>query len=57
VELGKHEYVAGDFFSAADITAMCAYDFAKGTGVCKDIVGANVARWYSKVSARGSSKL
>ena len=49
-QLASNEFVAGDFFSAADITALCAYDFAVGTGVLAEIPGANVARWYASVS-------
>ena len=49
-QLASNEFVAGDFFSAADITALCAYDFAIGTAVLEEIPGANVARWYAAVS-------
>ena len=55
-QLASKRFIAGDRFSAADITAMCAYDFAKGIGVLGE-VGSNVTRWYGEVSSRPSAKL
>jgi glutathione S-transferase len=49
-QLAKNEYVAGDFFSAADITALCAYDFGLAFGVLDAVPGDNIARWYLSVS-------
>ncbi len=60
-KLNKHladsKYIAGDEFSVADITALCAIDFAK---VIKRRIDEekhpHLARWYGVVSARPSAK-
>lgn len=55
--LAESDYIAGDEFSVADITALCAIDFAK---VIKRRVDEekhpHLARWHKLVSARSSSK-
>lgn len=55
--LSESEYVAGDSFSVADITALCAIDFAK---VIKRRIDEekhpHLARWYKLVSARESAQ-
>lgn len=55
--LADSEYVAGDSFSIADITALCAIDFAK---VIKRRIDEekhpHLARWYKQVSTRPSAK-
>jgi glutathione S-transferase len=55
--LAESEYVAGDTFSVADITAVCAIDFAK---VIKRRIDEekhpHLARWHKFVSERPSSK-
>ena len=54
--LSSHEYVAGDEFSIADITALCTVDFAAGASRlpipddCK-----HLKRWHAQVSARDSA--
>jgi glutathione S-transferase len=55
-ELGKHPFVAGEHFTVADITALCAIDFMKPTHipVPDDVV--HVRRWHAEVSARPSAK-
>jgi glutathione S-transferase len=54
-QLGKHRFAAGDRFSVADITALCAADFMKPTKIeMPDLK--NVKRWYAEVSARPSAK-
>jgi glutathione S-transferase len=53
--LAKHQYAAGDRFSVADITALCAADFMKPSKIeMPDLK--NVKRWYAEVSARPSAK-
>ena len=60
-KLNKHlansKYIAGNEFSIADITALCAIDFAK---VIKRRIDEekhpHLARWYKMVSARPSAK-
>ena len=54
--LAKSQYVAGDTFTIADITALCTVDFA--SGAARSPVPdecANVKRWYAEVSARPSA--
>jgi len=54
--LSSHEYVAGDEFSIADITALCVVDFATGASripvpdECE-----HVKRWHTQVSGRASA--
>lgn len=54
-QLAKHEYMAGNRFTFADITNLCALDFILFAGL--DIFGTypNVARWYKLVSSRPSA--
>jgi glutathione S-transferase len=53
--LGKHRYAAGDHFSIADITALCAADFMKPAKIeMPDLK--NLKRWHAEVSARPSAK-
>lgn len=54
--LANSEFIAGDNFTVADITALCTVDFAK---VIKLDIGAdqsNLQRWYDAVSARPSAR-
>lgn len=53
--LERNAYIAGQAFSIADITALCAIDFARvmKLRIAEDQV--NLQRWYSKVSARPSA--
>jgi glutathione S-transferase len=55
-ELKNRPFVAGDRYSVADITTLCAIDFMKPirTPVPEDC--ANVKRWHAEVSARPSAK-
>lgn len=54
--LAETAFLAGDRYSAADITAMCAIDFGNAVGL--GIPDGNTAtqRWYETVSARPSAK-
>ena len=54
-ELAGREYVAGDRFSLADITALCAIDFGPVADVRVSPDQRNVKRWYDTVSARPSA--
>ncbi|HEY4141750.1 MAG TPA: glutathione S-transferase [Pseudolabrys sp.] len=56
VELGKHEFIAGDRFTVADITALCTVDFMKPARLTVPEEAANVRRWHAAVSARPSAK-
>ena len=55
-DLGRTRFIAGDDFSIADITAMCALDFGRPTRIAVPDECANVKRWYAEVSARPSAK-
>lgn len=55
--LADREFVAGDRFSIADITALCGVDFAKVSKIRMDPdAQKNLARWYEAVSSRPSAK-
>ena len=53
--LGESEFVAGDAFSVADITAFCVVDFAKWIQVRAGDEHPNIKRWYGAVSSRPSA--
>ena len=55
--LSESKYVAGDTFSVADITALCAIDFAKVIKRRIDVEKhPHLARWHTLVSARESAQ-
>ena len=56
VQLAKNQYVAGDRYSIADITALVGVDFAKMGRVDVPDNLTNLARWRAEVSARPSAK-
>lgn len=53
--LTDREYVAGDRFSAADITAMITLDFAKWVKIEVPSSHTHLQRWYDAVSSRPSA--
>lgn len=53
-QLSRHAYVAGDRFTVADITAVCALDFAKVIQVRVDEHYPSLQRWYAECQARPS---
>ncbi len=56
-DLQDAEFVAGDTYSIADITGLCAVDFAVGAArmpIPEDC--ANLRRWHALVSARPSAR-
>ncbi len=53
--LGQTEFVAGDSFSVADITALCSVDFASVVKMPVDDQRPNLQRWHQAVSARPSA--
>jgi glutathione S-transferase len=55
-QLADNEFVAGDRYSVADITALCAVDFAAWSDVTIPEKCANLRRWHRTVSARPSAK-
>jgi len=54
-QLGEHEYLAGDRFSIADITALVLIDFAARVKIGFDQDAVHLARWYANVAARPSA--
>ncbi len=55
-ELAGNPFIAGERFTVADITALCATDFARK--VCKVAIPddcANAKRWHADVAARPSA--
>ena len=56
-DLATSAYVAGDQFSIADITALCAVDFAT-TAARVPVPDSceNLIRWHKEVSARPSAQ-
>ena len=54
-ELAGREFVAGDEFSIADITALCAIDFAKAIEIAIPDGYDNLQRWHAAVSSRPSA--
>ena len=53
--LAGGEYIAGDFFSVADISAMVTIDFAAWIKIPVPGDARNLARWYAQVSKRPSA--
>jgi glutathione S-transferase len=55
-ELARSSFVAGDHFTVADITALCAVDFMKPTRIPVPDEVVHVKRWHAEVSARPSAR-
>jgi glutathione S-transferase len=55
-ELKGRRFVAGDDYSVADITTLCAVDFMKPAKLAVPAELTNVQRWHAEVSARPSAK-
>lgn len=53
--LAKNEFLAGDYFSVADITGLIAVDFMKLPKIPMPDGLANVARWHAALAARPSA--
>ena len=54
-ELAMREFIAGERFSVADITALVAVDFMKPSRIAMPEGLSNVKRWHAAVSARPSA--
>ncbi len=52
MQLAQNEFIAGDHFTIADITAVVMIDFAARVKIGIDDDAANLQRWYATVSAR-----
>ena len=53
--LSESEFIAGPNFSIADITALCAIDFARVINIRLDEKHCHLGRWYDAVNARPSA--
>ncbi len=56
-QLANNEFVAGERYTVADPTALCAVDFGKWTDYQIPAECKNMQRWYEAVSARPSAKV
>jgi len=54
--LAEREFVAGDRFTIADITALCGIDFGRVSKIRIQPEQTHLARWHAAVSARPSAK-
>jgi len=54
-QLADHEFVAGDSYSMADITALVLVDFARWIKILAPDDLADLARWHGEVSKRPSA--
>ena len=55
-QLADNEFVAGERYTIADATTLCAIDFAKWTELDIPADCKHLRRWYEAVSARPSAK-
>lgn len=55
-QLAENTYLAGETFSVADITLLCALDFARVVKIKPSDKHTNIQRWYELVSSRPSAK-
>ncbi len=55
-ELAGRRFIAGDTYSVADITALCAVDFMRPARIARPEGLKNLERWYADVSARPSAQ-
>lgn len=55
-QLAENEWVAGDSFSFADITALVTVDFARAAKLMVPEACGHVGRWYQAASARLSAQ-
>jgi len=56
-QLASNEFLAGDRFTIADITALVLFDFAARMKISPTEDQGNLRRWYASVSARPSASL
>jgi glutathione S-transferase len=54
--LAESEFIATERFTIADITALCAVDFARVVNIKISEEQTNLKRWYNAVSSRPSAK-
>ena len=54
-QLAANQFIAGDFYSVADITGLVVVDFAAWLKMAVPDDADNVARWYESVAGRASA--
>lgn len=54
--LANNQFIVGDYYSIADITALCIVDFAKWVKKSIPEGCTNLQRWYDQVNSRPSAK-
>ena len=54
--LADRDFIAGDRYTIADITALCGIDFGRITGIRIQEDQKNLKRWHDAVSSRPSAK-
>ena len=54
--LERSPYLVGDQYTMADITALCAIDFAAWVDIRIPAANTRTQRWYEAVSSRPSAK-
>jgi len=55
-DLANRPFIAGDRYTIADITALCALDFGRVVDIRIAPEQKNLLRWYASVSSRPSAK-
>jgi glutathione S-transferase len=55
-ELAAHPFVAGEHYTVADITALCAIEFMKPARIPMPDDLVHIKRWHADVAARPSAK-
>jgi glutathione S-transferase len=55
-QLATRKFIAGDKYTVADITALCAIDFGRAAQIRVPPELENVNRWHREVSSRPSAK-
>ena len=55
-ELADRQYIAGDHYTVADITAQCAFVMGKGTGSKIPDDMTDLTRWFDLVSSRPTAR-
>jgi glutathione S-transferase len=55
-ELANRPFIAGDWFSIADITALVGIDFGRVSKISIKPEQKNLSRWHAQVSSRHSAK-
>ena len=57
MRLMETEFIAGERFTAADITTLCVIDFGKRVGLPFSEQQTPISQWYEKITARKSTSI